>query len=67
MKKIISFSFVLLLMALFVYGCEKQLEEKPKSLISPDNFYKSDGDFNQAINGALRFSLGITMTVLLSM
>jgi starch-binding outer membrane protein, SusD/RagB family len=53
MKKIISFSFVLLLMAFSFIGCEKQLEEKPKSLLSPDNFYKSDGDFNQSINGGL--------------
>ena len=53
MKKLILYSFVLL-MALFFTGCEEQLEETPKSLISPDNFYKYDGDFNQAINGALR-------------
>ncbi len=53
MKKLILYSFVLL-MALFFTGCEEQLEETPLSLISPDNFYKYDGDFNQAINGALR-------------
>lgn len=52
MKKLILYSLVLQ-MALFFTGCEEQLEEKPLSLISPDNFYKTDGDFNQAINGGL--------------
>ncbi len=52
MKKISLYSFMLLL-AFLPFGCKKKLEEKPLGIISPSNFYQSDGDFNAAINGAL--------------
>ena len=32
-------------------SCEKQLEEKPFSFLSPDNFYKNESDAKAAING----------------
>ena len=53
MKKIIAYFFILL-SGFLSSQCTEKLEETPKSLISPENFYKTDGDFNQAINGALR-------------
>lgn len=34
---------------LFSTGCEDQLETKVFSQLSPDNFYKSEGDFNMAV------------------
>jgi hypothetical protein len=53
MKKIILYSLVFLI-TLFYSGCSKNLVEEPLSLLSPANFYNSNGDFDQAINGALR-------------
>lgn len=38
----------------FITGCSKVLQEHPDSIISPSNFYKNDGDFKAAINGAIR-------------
>ena len=48
----------LLPMALFLgmaslNGCQK-LDETPESTISPVNLYKTDADFNAAINGAIK-------------
>lgn len=33
----------------FTTGCEDQLETKVFSQLTPDNFYKSEGDFNSAV------------------
>ena len=52
MKKLIIYFFIFLIALPFI-GCTKKLEEKPLSLVSPTNFYKTDGDFNQALSGAL--------------
>jgi hypothetical protein len=52
--KINNLNLILLLSVVLSFGCTKNLEENPKSIISPINFYKNDGDFNAAINGAIR-------------
>lgn len=51
MKKLIINIVAVITISLPI-GCNKSLEEHPVSIISPVNFYKSDGDFNEAINGA---------------
>lgn len=38
-------------MALLTGSCEKALEEKPFSFLSPENFYKNEGDAKTAIAG----------------
>ena len=45
-----KFGLVILLMA-GITSCSKSLEEKPYSFLSPDNFYKNEGDAKTAING----------------
>ncbi len=57
MKKAIFYFFVLLI-AFLPTACNKKLEEHPLAIISPSNFYQSDGDFNAAINGALLSAWG---------
>ncbi|SHJ23048.1 RagB/SusD family nutrient uptake outer membrane protein [Pseudozobellia thermophila] len=42
------FSFLLIFS---LFGCEKFLEEEPRSLIAPENFFKSENDVRQAVNG----------------
>ena len=39
------------LASLSLASCEKALEEKPLSFLSPENFYKSEGDAKIAIAG----------------
>lgn len=38
-------------LALLLGGCTEDLTERPESLISPDNFYQTEADFNAAITG----------------
>ena len=44
---ILSVSILMLSMS----SCKKQLEEKPYSFLSPENFYKNESDAKTAING----------------
>lgn len=52
MKKII-FYFLAITFSAIPSACNKVLEEHPQGIISPSNFYNTDGDFNSAINGSL--------------
>lgn len=56
MKKItLNYLQILLLLSLIInFGCTKNLEEKPISIVAPSTFYKNDADFVAAINGAIR-------------
>lgn len=45
---------ILLLIILLSFGCTKNLEEVPKSIIAPSTFYANDADFEAAINGVMR-------------
>lgn len=40
--------------ASFTFSSCVDLEEEPESIISPANFYKSEADFDAAINGAIK-------------
>jgi len=53
MKRITTCFTVLMGLAalLAVSSCKKQLEEKPYSFTSPENFYKNESDAKAAING----------------
>jgi hypothetical protein len=51
-KSILGYILFFVAFMFIVPGCEKSLEEHPASIISPSNFYKTDADFNEAINGA---------------
>ncbi|GAC1370272.1 MAG: RagB/SusD family nutrient uptake outer membrane protein [Hymenobacter sp.] len=55
MKKLAHYFLpsALLLATLALNGCAK-LDEAPESSISPVNFYKTDADFQAAINGAIK-------------
>ncbi len=44
--------FIALFVITFVSACKKQLDENPKSFLSPVNFYKTEADAQAAINGA---------------
>lgn len=46
-KRILFFAFAILALS----SCKKQLEEKPYSFLSPENFYKNESDAKTAING----------------
>lgn len=46
--------FVMLLMVVAPMGCTKSLQEHPVNILSPSNFYQTDGDFLAAINGAIK-------------
>ena len=50
MKKIIWIGMVAL-NAILISSCQKALEEKPFSFLSPENFYKNEGDAKTAIAG----------------
>jgi hypothetical protein len=50
MKKIIWIG-VTAFSALLITSCQKALEEKPFSFLSPENFYKNEGDAKTAIAG----------------
>lgn len=49
MKKYLSILFVVLV---FFPSCKKMLEENPKSILNPDQFFNSDGEAIAAVNGA---------------
>lgn len=49
MKKIIF--FLLLAPGILTFSCKKVLQEKPYSFLSPENFYKDQGDATAAVNG----------------
>ncbi|MCC6760047.1 MAG: RagB/SusD family nutrient uptake outer membrane protein [Chitinophagaceae bacterium] len=53
MKKRISTRTLLAALAgvLLLSACSKELEEKPFSFLSPENFYKNESDAKTAING----------------
>lgn len=40
-----------LFLVLFCFSCEEFLEEDPRGTISPENFFNSEADFEQAVNG----------------
>ncbi len=42
---------LILLVVMLLASCKKQLEEKPYSFLSPENFYKNENDAKTAING----------------
>lgn len=50
MKKIIWIGMVAF-NAILITSCQKALEEKPFSFLSPENFYKNEGDAKTAIAG----------------
>ena len=56
MKKIY---FFILIIALSGISCKKQLTEVPKSFLSPDQFYKTDNDALQGVNGVYLWLVGI--------
>lgn len=47
----LKYKIVCLIIAFGFTGCDKFLEEDPKSLIAPNNFYNSDEEAEAAING----------------
>lgn len=52
MKTLIGNSSMILLMLLVLFnGCDSFLEEDPRNLLSPDNFFNSDAEANAAVNG----------------
>src|SRR5690554_4837103 len=51
MKRILYKTSILFLTILFIVSCDKFLEEDPRSLIAPDNFYNSDLELKAAVNG----------------
>ncbi len=53
MKRIKYLQILLLSVLIFTAGCTDRLDENPKSLIVPANFYQSDADFLAAINGTI--------------
>lgn len=57
MKRVIKYSLVIL-MVISSINCTDVLEENPVSVVAPSNFYKTDSDFEAAINGALRALFG---------
>jgi hypothetical protein len=52
MKKQRYLLYSLLALALFPLGCSKMLEEKPESFISPDQFFSTEAQCIQSVNGA---------------
>ncbi len=42
---------LMLMVVMLTASCKKQLEEKPYSFLSPENFYKNEADAKTAING----------------
>ena len=46
-KNIILYLFI----GIISFGCESFLEEEPKSIVAPENFFSSDADAKQAITG----------------
>ncbi|MGV3603092.1 MAG: RagB/SusD family nutrient uptake outer membrane protein [Dyadobacter fermentans] len=48
MKKYILFA----ILTVFSTACETALEENPKNFLNPDQFFNSDGEAIQAVNGA---------------
>lgn len=47
----LKYKIICLILALVFVGCDKFLEEDPKSLIAPSNFYNSDEEAEAAVNG----------------
>lgn len=56
MKKISILIFIFT--AITVVSCKKELTEKPYSVISPNNFYKTKADFETATYGAIGILAG---------
>lgn len=48
-RSALRFLFAVMVLIAPVTGCEDQLETKVFSQLTPDNFYKSEGDFNSAL------------------
>ncbi|MDR2497086.1 MAG: RagB/SusD family nutrient uptake outer membrane protein [Tannerellaceae bacterium] len=46
--------YAIAFIALLLSGCTEDLTERPASIISPDNFYKTNADFEAAITGIHR-------------
>lgn len=50
---------IVLLSTIILFGaCQKALIEEPKSFLSPDQFFKSDEDAKQGVNGAYFWLVG---------
>ncbi len=47
--------------AIASFSCKKQLEEKPLSTVSPNNFYKTQADFETATLGAIGIHAGMNL------
>ncbi|SDF18152.1 Starch-binding associating with outer membrane [Pricia antarctica] len=60
MKRFIVYTrySLVLFMVGCIIGCTDVLEENPVSVVAPSNFYKTDSDFEAAINGSLRALFG---------
>lgn len=48
------FNLLFILTAIQLVSCSKKLEEVPRSVISPDQFYKTGAESVQAVNGVYR-------------
>ncbi|MBB6502780.1 RagB/SusD family nutrient uptake outer membrane protein [Pedobacter cryoconitis] len=56
MKKVLYIAVSLILVGMM--GCKKQLTEDPKTFISPEQFFKSDQDAVQGVNGVYFWLVG---------
>ncbi len=45
------YSIIIILFSGLAVGCDEFLEEDPRAIVSPTNFFNSDAEFNSAING----------------
>lgn len=50
--------FILFIALLALFACQKQLEEEPKSFLSPEQFFKTDDDAKQGAAGAYFWLVG---------
>jgi hypothetical protein len=56
--KIINY-IIFCFFAIAIVSCKKQLEESPLSTVSPNNFYKTQADFEAATLGAIGIHAGL--------
>ncbi len=54
MKKIVGFIIYTFLLALVLPGCEKVLEQRPRTFVSPNAFYTSYGSYDLTVQGIYR-------------
>jgi hypothetical protein len=58
MKRIINTPFIFCLLCILHLSCKKALTENPEGFINPEQFYKTDDDAIQAVNGAYFWLIG---------